>query len=147
FDAGRSPHSRRQLMPHRRPQNGSHRPSSSVPALTLAVYHRSPDVEQHLLGLRQSDRIQLAVQQQTAAATPPQDASGLFWDLSSDAEIDRRHVSALIEQAPVASYGAISDSALAALSRTLGFRQHLTAPLRLVDVERALGLPGAMDLA
>src|SRR5262245_21886717 len=111
-------------MPHRRPQHnlvGSHRPSSSVPALTLAVYHRSPDVEQHLVGLRQSDRIRLAVQPQTATSTPPHDASGILWELSSDAEIDRRHVSTLIEQAPVASYGATSDSALAALSRTLGF--------------------------
>jgi diguanylate cyclase (GGDEF)-like protein len=33
------------------------------------------------------------------------------------------------------------------LSRSLGFRHHLTAPLRWPEVERALGLPGASDLA
>ena len=113
----------------------------------LAVYHRSPDVEQHLLGLRRSNRVRLAVERQAAVWTPPREASGILWELSPDDGIDRRRVSALIEQAPVVSYGASDDHALAALSRTLGFRQHLTAPLRLVDVERALGLPGVVDLA
>lgn len=134
-------------MPLRRQQHASHRQSSGGSALTLAVYHRSPDVEQHLVGLRRSERVKLAVEPQGEASTPPRDTSGILWELSSDTDIDRRRVAALIEQAPVASYGATGDGALAALSRTLGFRQHLVAPLRLADVERALGLPGAMDLA
>jgi diguanylate cyclase (GGDEF)-like protein len=70
-----------------------------------------------------------------------------LWELSSDNGLDRRRVAALIDQAPVASYGATADRGLADLSRTLGFRHHLAAPLRLAEVEHALGLPGTIDLA
>ncbi len=53
----------------------------------------------------------------------------------------------LTDRVPAASYAATSDRELADLSRTLGFRHHLSAPLRLPEVEHALGLPGAVDLA
>ena len=56
-------------------------------------------------------------------------------------------MTALLGSLPAASYGATSDRRLADLSRTLGFRHHLAAPLRLAEVEHALGLPGEVDLA
>jgi diguanylate cyclase (GGDEF)-like protein len=115
--------------------------------VTLAVYHRSADVERHVASLRRSPRVRIAVERQGTSWTPPRDATGILWELSSDNAIDRRRVSALIDYAPVASYGANGDRELADLSRTLGFRHHLAAPLRLAEVERALGLPAVVDLA
>ena len=70
-----------------------------------------------------------------------------MWELSPEQSVDRRRVAALSDRAPVASYGATADRRLADLSRTLGFRHHLAAPLRLAEVEHALGLPGEVDLA
>ena len=70
-----------------------------------------------------------------------------MWELAADDGIDRRRVAALSDRAPVASYGATADRRLADLSRTLGFRHHLAVPLRLAEVEHALGLPGEIDLA
>jgi len=115
--------------------------------LTLAVYHRSADVERHVAPLRRSRRLRLAVARQDASRSLPRHASGILWELSPDNGLDRRRVEALIDQAPVASYGATADRRLADLSRSLGFRHHLAAPLRLAEVEHALGLPATIDLA
>jgi diguanylate cyclase (GGDEF)-like protein len=78
---------------------------------------------------------------------PPRGAGGILWEIAADVGLDRRHVSSLLAKAPAASYAAVGDRHLADLSRSLGFRHHLTAPLRWPEVERALGLPGAIDLA
>jgi diguanylate cyclase (GGDEF)-like protein len=121
--------------------------TSQGSALTVAVYHRSADVEQHVAALRRSRRVRIAVERQGSTWTPPREASGILWELSAENGLDRRRVSALIDHAPVASYGATRDRQIADLSRTLGFRHHLAAPLRLPEVERALGLPGVVDLA
>src|SRR5437870_4142950 len=99
-------------MPVRRPRHAPHRQLPGVSTLTVAVYHRSADVERHLVGLRRSERVTLNVERQGVAWTPPRGASGILWELSSDNGIDRRRVAALIEQAPVASYGATPDREL-----------------------------------
>jgi diguanylate cyclase (GGDEF)-like protein len=118
--------------------------------VTLAVFHRSQlgeSVERHVAPLRRTRRVALAVAKQTLAAVPPKGAGGILWEIAADAGLDRRRVSALLAKAPAASYAAVGDRHLADLSRSLGFRHHLTAPLRWPEVERALGLPGAIDLA
>jgi diguanylate cyclase (GGDEF)-like protein len=61
--------------------------------------------------------------------------------------VDRRRLARRLGALPSASYSATGERELVDLSRALGFRQHLTAPLRLAEVERALGLPGQVDLA
>jgi diguanylate cyclase (GGDEF)-like protein len=128
-------------------QRASAPSTPSIAQLTLAVYHRSADVERHLAPLRRSKRVRLSLARQGPIWTPPRSASGILWELGPDDGLDRRRVSALLEFLPTASYGAPADRRLADLSRTLGFRHHLTAPLRLGEVERALGLPGSIDLA
>jgi diguanylate cyclase (GGDEF)-like protein len=118
--------------------------------MTLAVFHRSQpgeSVERHVAPLRRTRRVALAIARQRATVAPPKGVGGILWEIGSDDELDRRRVSALLAKAPTASYAAVSDRHLADLSRSLGFRHHLTAPLRWSEVERALGLPGVVDLA
>jgi diguanylate cyclase (GGDEF)-like protein len=134
-------------MAARRHRVTSSRDTAPASALTLAVYHQSPDVERHVAALRRSRRVRVAIEPQGLTWRPPRLASGILWELSSDDGVDRRRVAALSDRAPVASYGASADRRLADLSRTLGFRHHLAAPLRLAEVEHALGLPGEVDLA
>jgi len=122
-------------------------PSGTV---TLAVFHRSQpgeSVERHVAPLRRTRRVSLAIVRQRAASTPPKGAGGILWEIAADVGLDRRRVSALLAKAPAASYASVGDRHLVDLSRSLGFRHHLTAPLRWSEVERALGLPGAVDLA
>jgi diguanylate cyclase (GGDEF)-like protein len=76
----------------------------------------------------------------------PRDVAGVLWELSPHDIIDRR-ITALIELVPALSYSTASGQGLNELSKTLGFRQHLSTPLHLEDVERALGLPAVIDLA
>src|SRR4029450_3350206 len=115
-------------MPVRRQRHASPGPISAAvsPALILAVYHRSPDVERHVGSLRLSDRVKLALERQTASSSaPPRGAVGILWELASDNGLDRRHVAALHGKGPVASYGVTADKELTDLSKSLGFRQHL----------------------
>lgn len=135
-------------MPVRRHRASTPRDAiASDYALTLAVYHQSADVERHVAPLRRSRRVRVSLERQGTNFPPPRGASGILWELSPENGVDRRRVAALIDRAPVASYGATADRRLADLSRTLGFRHHLAAPLRLAEVEHALGLPGEIDLA
>jgi diguanylate cyclase (GGDEF)-like protein len=122
-------------------------PTSTGTALTLAVYHRSPDVERHVAALRRSRRVKIALERQGASGSVPRATAGILWELVPGNGIDRRRVAALFDLAPVASYGVAPDRRLADLSRTLGFPHHLAAPLRLAEVQHALGLPGVVDLA
>lgn len=114
--------------------------------LTLAVYHRSDNVEQHLAELRTATGVQLELVKKGTLWTVPSDVSGVLWELSLE-DGAQRLVSALIGNLPAISYGAAHQPGLVELSRALGFHEHLTAPLHLEDVERALGLREMLDLA
>jgi diguanylate cyclase (GGDEF)-like protein len=119
---------------------------ATPPLLRLAVYHRSEDVQEHLAWLRQVRGVDLLLLWQGASWTRPRDVDGVLWELAAQDRADPR-LAALIDGVPAASYGLAASAALNELSRTFGFRQHLTAPIRLIDVERALGLPAVVDLA
>ncbi len=138
-------------MPGRRQRASSTRRTTQIRhAVTLAVFHRGAkgeSVERHVAPLRRARRVSLAVTKQTPDGVPARGTTGVLWEIAADAGLDRRRVSALLERAPAASYAATGDRHLADLSRSLGFRHHLIAPLRWPEVERALGLPGALDLA
>ncbi len=135
-------------MPARR-HRASSRSHATPPdcALTLAIYHRSRSVERHVAPLRRSGRVLLLIERQGTSWPPPGVAEGILWELVAPDDLDRRLVAALVERAPAASYSVTDDGRLADLSRSLGFRHHLSIPLRLTEVEHALGLPGEVDLA
>lgn len=114
--------------------------------LTLAVYHRSDDVEQHIAALRPASGIHLQLVRKGTLWTVPPDVSGVLWELAPE-DGAHRLVSALIGSVPAASYSSVNQPGLNELSRALGFRAHLTTPLRLEEVERALGLREVIDLA
>jgi len=138
-------------MPGRRQRASTARQTTqSNETVTLAVFHRSQpgeSVERHVAPLRRARRVALAITRQRATSVPPKGTGGILWEIAADTGLDRRRVSALLAKAPAASYSAAGDRHLADLSRSLGFRHHLTVPLRWPEVERALGLPGAVDLA
>lgn len=115
-------------------------------ALTLAVFHRSRDVLRHLAPLRRATHLRVKCLPQTGALRVPQNVTGVLWELGPDDEVDRRRLSRVLSGAPSASFGAGARQ-MADVSRAAGFRHHLNLPLRLAEVERALGLPGAHDLA
>jgi diguanylate cyclase (GGDEF)-like protein len=128
------------------------RPSPSETAspddgtVTLAVYHRGDDVEQHVAPLRPAGGLRLEFVRKGTLWTIPNDVAGVLWELTPD-DGAHRLVAALVANVPAASYSATAQPGLEELSRALGFREHLIAPLRLADVERALGLRDAIDLA
>ena len=118
-------------------------------ALTLAVFHRSRDVVRLLAPLRRTGHLRVKCgQQHSLGAAPrvPSNATGVLWELGVDDDVDRRHVTRVIASVPSASFGA-GARPVADLSRALGFRHHLSLPLRVAEVERALGLPGEHDLS
>jgi diguanylate cyclase (GGDEF)-like protein len=99
-----------------------------------------------MTALRRSPRVRLSIESQ-GVTNLTRNTSGILWELNPESGVDRRRIEALMERAPMASYGATNDRQLADLSRALGFRHHLAAPLRLAEVERALGLPRVVDLS
>jgi diguanylate cyclase (GGDEF)-like protein len=119
---------------------------SPMPVLRLAVFHRSADVTWHTAPLSQVEGLELIVAWQGTSWTLPRGVSGLLWEFAPQDATDPR-LAALIDRIPAASYSASAAPGLAELSKTFGFRHHLTTPLRLIDVERALGLPAVVDLA
>ena len=114
--------------------------------LTLAVYHRGDDIEQHIAALRPVSGLRLELVRKGSLWTVPSDVSGVLWELSPE-DGAHRLVSALVSHVPAASFSASTHPSLIDLSRALGFREHLPVPLRVSDVERALGLRQAIDLA
>ena len=114
--------------------------------LTVAVYHRSENVEQHLADLRPAEGLRLELVKKGTLWTVPNDVAGLLWELTPE-DGSQRLVSALIGNVPAASYSLTDQPGLVELSHALGFREHLTPPLRLEDVERALGFQDVVDLA
>jgi diguanylate cyclase (GGDEF)-like protein len=134
-------------MQGRRTRNNAAQ-ETAVPgdALTLVVYYRSPDVEQHIAALRPAGGLRLELVRKGTLFTIPADVAGVLWELSLE-DGAQRLAPGLIGSVPAASYSASSQPGLVELSRHLGFREHLTPPLVLDDVERALGLRYAVDLA
>jgi diguanylate cyclase (GGDEF)-like protein len=114
--------------------------------MTIAVYHRGDDVEQHVSALRPASGIRLELVRKGSLWTVPSDVDGVLWELTPD-DGAHRLVAALVANVPAASYSSVNQPGLAELSRALGFREHLQAPLALADVERALGLRESIDLA
>lgn len=118
----------------------------TAPALRLAVFHRSEDVQEHLAPLRQIGGVELVPVWQGSTWALPRAVSGVLWELAPQDSTDSR-VTMLIDQIPSASYSMGASPTLLEASRSIGFRRHLTTPVRLIDVERALGLPSVVDLA
>jgi diguanylate cyclase (GGDEF)-like protein len=131
----------------RRPRRPS-APETLAPdsVLTLAVYHRNDNVEPHLAELRFAAGLRLELVRKGTLWTVPTDAAGVLWELAPEDGMHRL-VSALIGNVPAVSFSVTKEPGLAELSRALGFREHLTVPLHLEDVERALGLVEMIDLA
>jgi diguanylate cyclase (GGDEF)-like protein len=110
------------------------------------VYHRSDNVEHQLPELYAASGLQLEVVRKGTLWTVPHDVAGILWELTPD-DGAQRLVSALITNVPAVSYSTSSQPGLSDLSRALGFRAHLVLPVRLEDVEKALGLHDLVDLA
>ena len=131
----------------RRPRRASAPESTSADSeLVLAVYHRSDDVEHHLGELRAAAGLRLDLIRKGTLWTIPHDVAGILWELSFE-DGSHRLVSSLIGGVPALSYSVATQPGLAELSRSLGFRAHLSPPLHLSDVERVLGLQDLVDLA
>ena len=123
-------------------------PSSTPnrPVLRLAVFHRSEDVQEHIAPLRQVKGLELILIWQGVTWMLPRNAAGVLWELAMEDGADSR-VRGLLEGVPSVSYSLASDPSLIELSRQIGFQRHLSTPVRLVDVERAMSLPPVIDLA
>ena len=123
-------------------------PETAVPdgVLTLAVFHRSDDIERQVAPLKLATGIRLEFFKKGSLWRVPTHVGGVLWELAPD-DGSHRFVSALIGSVPAASFSSGGQPAMSELSNALGFRAHLATPLRLDDVERALGLREAIDLA
>jgi diguanylate cyclase (GGDEF)-like protein len=115
------------------------------PALRLAVFHRSEDVQEHVAPLRLVKGLELILVWQGVTWMLPRHASGVLWELAPEDGADSR-IRELVADVPAASYSLASDPALIELSKQMGFARHLSTPVRLIDVERALGLPPVVEL-
>jgi diguanylate cyclase (GGDEF)-like protein len=114
--------------------------------LRLVVYHHTPEIETHLELLQPVGGLQLEFIRKGTQWTVPSDADALLWELAPEDGFQRL-VSALIGGIPAASFSTSTQPGMAELSQALGFREHLTPPLRLGDIERALGMTESIDLA
>jgi diguanylate cyclase (GGDEF)-like protein len=114
--------------------------------LALAVFHRSDDVERHIAPLRAVRDVELSVVWQGTAWALPRGTAGLLWELAPEDGADRR-VAALAKSVPAVSYSVSANADLIEVSRALGFRQHLSVPIRLEELEPALGMAAIVDLA
>lgn len=123
--------------------------TSSAPArpeLRLAVFHRSEDVQEHIAPLRHVKGLEVLLVWQGVTWIAPRNVAGVLWELAPEDASDSR-IRALMAGVPAASYSLASNPSLVDLSRTMGFARHLSTPVRLIDVERALGMPAVIDLA
>ncbi len=118
-------------------------------SVALAVYHASDEVEKHLAPLRRSNRYSVTCfpQQSGSFRASASGFDGVLWELTSDHSLDRRRLVAIARTRPIVSYSADSGVHLVRLSRRMGFRGHLTTPLRPTDVARHLPHVVPADLA
>jgi diguanylate cyclase (GGDEF)-like protein len=103
-------------------------------------------VQEHIAPLRQVKGLEVLLVWQGVTWMLPRSASGVLWELAPEDAADSR-IRELIAGMPAASYSLASNPALLELSRAIGFQRHLSTPVRLVDVERALSFPSIIELA
>jgi len=115
-------------------------------SLRLVIYHHSPDIEKYIEPLRPAAGLQIELVRKGTLWTVPSNVDALLWELAPEDGFQRL-VSALISGLPAASFSMSRQPGMAELSQALGFRAHLIPPLRLADVERALGMAESIDLA
>ncbi len=117
--------------------------------MALAVYHASEEVEKHLAALRRSDRFSVTCfsQQSGSIRVSASGFDGVLWELAPGQRLNRRRLAAIARTRPVVSYSTDPGTALMRLSRRIGFRGHLIAPLSSADVERHLTRVIRADLA
>ncbi len=117
--------------------------------MALAVYHASEEVEKHLAALRRSNRFSVTCfsQQSGSFRASASGFDGVLWELAPGHRLDRRRLAAIARTRPVVSYSVHPGTALMRLSRRMGFRGHLIAPLSSADVERHLTRVTRADLA
>src|SRR4030095_6187079 len=116
------------------------------PELRLAGFSRSEDVQEHIAPLGQVKGLEVLLVWQGVTWNLPRGVAGVLWELAPGDAADSR-IRELIAGVPSASYSLASNPSLLEVSRNFGFRRHLSTPVRLVDVERALGMPAVIDLA
>ena len=135
-------------MPRRRPRASPHRSGpATISPLTLAVFHRSDDVERHVAALRRSRRVRVRLERQSVGRSCRATRSACCGNSRrTTTSLDGASCRSPDKRRPRPS-ASTNDRQLADLSRALGFQHHLASPLRLAEVERALGLPGVVDLA
>ncbi len=113
---------------------------------TVAVYHASPAVKTHLAALRRTRRLRVACFPQRGGVSVLGTAFDMvLWELVPGAKPDRR-LASIARTARAVSYSADGGPRATRLSRDIGFRSHLEAPLKLDDVERCLGGVAGPDL-
>jgi len=117
--------------------------------VALAVYHASDEVEKHLAALRRSNRFSVTCfsQQSGSFRASAHGFDGVLWELAPDRPLDRRRLAAIARTRPIVSYSADPGIALMRLSRQMGFRGHLVAPLSSAAVQRHLMRVTRVDLA
>jgi diguanylate cyclase (GGDEF)-like protein len=112
----------------------------------LVVYHHGQEIERLIEQLRPAQGLEIELIRKGTLWTVPSDADALLWELAPEDGFQRL-ISALIGGLPAASFCTSTQPGMKELSKALGFREHLPTPLRLEDVERALGMADAIDLA
>ena len=89
--------------------------------------------------LRRSGRFRLTCKlQRSASRASIKGLDGVLWELVPGKVPDRRRLAFLARGIPVVSYSAQGGREVADLSRGLGFKAHLKAPLRPAEVARVL---------
>src|SRR5262245_31697150 len=105
--------------------------TTSPTTLRIAVFHRSEDVHEHVAPLKSVKDVELLLIWQGVTWIRPRNLDGLLWELSPEDSSDSR-IRDLIEGTASASYSLASNPSLIQLSRSMGFRRHLSTPIRLV---------------
>src|SRR3990170_1412879 len=126
-------------MPGRRERASRGRTTAARPGIALAIYHVTRDFESHVAPLRRSGRFRLTCKlQRSASRALLTGFDGVLWELVPGKAPDRRRLAFLARGIAVVSYSARGGREIADLSRGLGFKAHLKAPLRAAEVARVL---------
>jgi len=126
-------------MPGRRKRAPRGRTKAGRPRIALAIYHVTRDFEAHVAPLRRSARFHLTCKlQRSASRASLKGFDGVLWELVPGKVPDRRRLAFLARGIPIVSYSAWRGREVTDLSRGLGFTAHLDAPMRPIDVTRAI---------